>query len=379
MKRSFRKLFGGVLLFSLSMSLTSCEDIFGHWEKPTPVIVTPGTDKQGEVTSVTLDKTELALTIGGAAVQLTATVTPDNATDADVDWSSSDVSVATVDGSGLVTAVAMGTATITAKAGDKSASCTVTVTEVYTAKDYKEGSWDGTKVVFTKQTAASVTAVANSDADVTWSAGWYTVSGNVTITGKVTLGADTHLILQDGATLNCQKIDFSNSSGYTLYIYGQDKGDGKLNISCSTGGAMWDSNKGEIVIHGGEITAESTSSRGLVAKGIRVYGGKLTATSTVGDGIQFYNDNFEVYGGEVEGESTNNTSNAIYSNSNPLEVYGGKVKATGGASGIGFSCKLLSGTDGIKFYFSTDGTTWSSGTGYGIATTAPTNRYAKAE
>ena len=79
------------------------------------------------VTSVTLDKTELALTIGDEAVQLTATVKPDNATDADVDWSSSDVSVATVDGSGLVTAVADGTATITAKAGDKTAECKVTV------------------------------------------------------------------------------------------------------------------------------------------------------------------------------------------------------------------------------------------------------------
>ena len=89
----------------------------------------PVTVKAAEVavTGVTLDKTELALTIGDAAVQLTATVKPDNATDADVDWSSSDVSVATVDGSGLVTAVADGTATITAKAGDKTAECKVTV------------------------------------------------------------------------------------------------------------------------------------------------------------------------------------------------------------------------------------------------------------
>ena len=79
------------------------------------------------VTSVKLDKTELALTVGDAAVQLTATVVPENATDADVDWSSSDLSVATVDGSGLVTAVAEGTATITAKAGDKTATCKVTV------------------------------------------------------------------------------------------------------------------------------------------------------------------------------------------------------------------------------------------------------------
>ena len=79
------------------------------------------------VTDIKLDKTKLSLTVGDAAVQLTATVVPENATDADVDWSSSDLSVATVDGSGLVTAVAEGTATITAKAGDKTATCKVTV------------------------------------------------------------------------------------------------------------------------------------------------------------------------------------------------------------------------------------------------------------
>ena len=90
------------------------------------------------VASVTLDKTELALTIGDAAVQLTATVKPDNATDADVDWSSSDQSVATVDGSGLVTAVADGTATITAKAGGKTATCTVTVSKKAGSISYAE-------------------------------------------------------------------------------------------------------------------------------------------------------------------------------------------------------------------------------------------------
>ena len=80
------------------------------------------------VTSVALDKTELALTVGDAAVQLTATVAPDNATDKTVTWSSDKTSVATVDATGKVTAVAEGTATITAKAGDKTATCTVTVT-----------------------------------------------------------------------------------------------------------------------------------------------------------------------------------------------------------------------------------------------------------
>ena len=44
MKKYFGKLcVGGVLLLSLSMSLTSCEDILGHWEKPTPNPITPDT------------------------------------------------------------------------------------------------------------------------------------------------------------------------------------------------------------------------------------------------------------------------------------------------------------------------------------------------
>ena len=85
------------------------------------------------VTSVALDKTSLALTVGDAAVQLTATVAPDNASEKSVTWTSDKTSVATVDETGKVTAVAAGTATITAFANDesgKSATCTVTVTEV---------------------------------------------------------------------------------------------------------------------------------------------------------------------------------------------------------------------------------------------------------
>ena len=57
---------------------------------------------------------------------LTATVSPDNATDKTVAWTSADEKVATVE-NGVVTAVGNGTTTITAKAGDKTAVCTVTV------------------------------------------------------------------------------------------------------------------------------------------------------------------------------------------------------------------------------------------------------------
>ena len=81
------------------------------------------------VSGVTLNKTALSLTVGDTET-LTPTITPDNATNKNVTWSSDDTSVATVDASGLVTAVARGTAVITATAADgsgASASCTVTV------------------------------------------------------------------------------------------------------------------------------------------------------------------------------------------------------------------------------------------------------------
>ena len=77
------------------------------------------------VESVTLNKTQLTLDVGGEET-LTATVTPDNATDKTVTWSSDNTAVATVE-NGKITAVAAGTAMITATAGDKSATCTVTV------------------------------------------------------------------------------------------------------------------------------------------------------------------------------------------------------------------------------------------------------------
>ena len=70
----------------------------------------------------------LTLTEGDAPVNLTAEVVPQNTTDRDILWTTSDPTVATVSG-GKVTPVGVGTATITAAAGDKSATCTVTVEE----------------------------------------------------------------------------------------------------------------------------------------------------------------------------------------------------------------------------------------------------------
>ena len=261
----------------------------------------------------------------------------------------------------------------------------------YAANEFNLASWDGTKVVFTKYSTMSATAVANSDAAVTWS-GWYTVSGNVTINGDVTLGATTHLILQDGATLTINGQLDCNTNGKNLYIYGQKKGDGKLNVTNNSGDAIHSGIGYRIDIHGGEITAVSTNQRAIVTGILNVYSGKLTATSDGGNGIQF-SSSFDVYGGEVEGTSNATSSSRGITDGGygkTLTVYGGKVTATGdgksnfSAYGSGFGCYVMSGTSGIKFYFSADGTTWGDGTSYASATKVGTDdatkkRYAKAE
>ena len=82
------------------------------------------------VTGVSLNKTALTLDVGTSET-LTATVSPNNASNKDVTWSSSNSNVASVDAQGKVTAKKTGNATITVttKDGNKTASCNVTVKE----------------------------------------------------------------------------------------------------------------------------------------------------------------------------------------------------------------------------------------------------------
>lgn len=89
-----------------------------------PAVVTVEA-KTIKVTSVAVSPKTLNLEVGQTGT-LTATVTPDNATNKTVTWTTSNDKVATV-ANGVVTAVGKGTATITAAADGKTATCTVTV------------------------------------------------------------------------------------------------------------------------------------------------------------------------------------------------------------------------------------------------------------
>ncbi|MDR2868574.1 MAG: DUF2436 domain-containing protein [Bacteroidales bacterium] len=79
-----------------------------------------------DVEKVEVTPTTKSIEVGKTA-QLSATVTPSDAKNADITWSSSDATVATVDQNGRVSAVAVGATVITAEAGGKTGSCAVTV------------------------------------------------------------------------------------------------------------------------------------------------------------------------------------------------------------------------------------------------------------
>jgi uncharacterized protein YjdB len=130
----------GVAAGTATITVTTAD---GNKTAPAVITVIPVS-----VTSVTVAPATTSLFVGQKQ-QLTATISPSNATNQNVTWTSSDVSVVTVSASGLVTTVAAGTATITATTedGSKTASATITVnaTRTYTVYFYKPSDW-GTSI-----------------------------------------------------------------------------------------------------------------------------------------------------------------------------------------------------------------------------------------
>ena len=94
----------------------------------TPKPETPQTPVNVSVTGVTLSKNESTL-VEGKTENLTATITPANATNKRVTWSSNQTSIASVSSIGVVTAIKEGRATITAKTedGGRTAQCVINV------------------------------------------------------------------------------------------------------------------------------------------------------------------------------------------------------------------------------------------------------------
>ena len=162
------------------------------------------TIKRIEVESVSIDKTNIVMSIGGS-VTVNATVKPSDAEDKSITWSSSDNGVATVDSAGRIKGIKEGTATITAKA-----SSGVTDSVDVTVKKVASISIDKESETICVGCSTTVTAtVTNSTEKPTWKSSdtsVATVDQNGKVVGKKEGRANIIASLTNGASVTFRVI-----------------------------------------------------------------------------------------------------------------------------------------------------------------------------
>ncbi|MBQ1185695.1 MAG: Ig domain-containing protein, partial [Muribaculaceae bacterium] len=157
--------------------------------------------------SITLDKTEISLEATETATLL-VTVLPELATDKSVEWSSSNEAVAVVDENGVVTAVAVGEATITATTVDDSnlsASCKVSVVPTLAVSIELDQTEASVEEKSDLQLTATILPEHTTNKEVAWSSSDKWVA-SVDNTGLVTMYSAGEVIITatttDGTNLS---------------------------------------------------------------------------------------------------------------------------------------------------------------------------------
>ena len=266
----------------------------GEDDDPDPVIAGLSIEKFVPVTEVLLDQSALSLKKGDTAA-LNATVKPDNSTKRKVTWTSDNEAVASVN-DGKVTAISAGKATITAKAGDKTATCEVTVTDPSSTGDkptvvpvsgvtLNPNQAAATLAVGGKATFSAVVAPANAtDKKVTWATSDPKVaaiagpdgSGKITVTGKqagtatitATAGGKTATCTVTVVSLNKTKLTLGKGEKFTLKLNGTNKK------------ASWSASSKAVVVKNGKLTAKKTGKKAVTITA-KIDGVTLTCKVTV--------------------------------------------------------------------------------------------------
>ena len=224
------------------------------------------------VTGVSLDESSITLDVGGNQT-LTATVTPEDATNKKVRWSSDNEDVATVSEDGVVTAVAGGTAVITATTHDGlfTASCTVTVNAPATAPNIITDTLPDGKV----GEAYSQTLTANGTTPIKWS-----ISGGARPDG-LSLNADTGEIsgtptAEGTATFTVKATNSAGSNTKELSITITKAAPAEHTITVTTEGGGTASASSAKAVVGTEIRLTAKPDEGYRFKEWEVMSGNVT-------------------------------------------------------------------------------------------------------
>lgn len=241
----------------------------------------PTTTDKINVTGITLNKNSLTLDVGGN-YKLVASIKPNNATDKNVTWASSNSKVVTVK-NGEVKAVGAGSAVITASAGGKSVKCNVTVNKV------KDDTVAVTSITLNKNSltldvggSATLVATVNpenaTDKKVTWTSSNTSVvtvnNGEVKAVGA---GSAVITVSVGGKSVQCNvtvnkkitysyqwvKIESSSVGQYYLYIVSSEgeKVNGVVKVNYTNG----KSNEQNVSTSGLTLVKDTVSSVEIVS------------------------------------------------------------------------------------------------------------------
>ncbi len=233
------------------------------------------------VTEVAISQPAAELFVG-ETVQLSATVTPSDATDQSISWISTSIGIATVTKNGLVTAVAKGSATIRAVVGGKSASCVITVSNKPIA--VSSIKLNKTSLEMTKGESQTLVATVNpdnaTDKTVSWTSSESSVvsvdskgkvtaigNGNATITAKANGQEATCDVT---VTVPVESISL-NKTELTL-----NKGDRETLIATVKPN---DATHQTVTWNSSDLTVATVTTNGMV---IAMGGGKATITARIG-------------------------------------------------------------------------------------------------
>ena len=297
------------------------------------------TSKNGDVSKITLNKTNLSLIVGKSE-KLNATVIPSNAKNKTIIWTSGNPNIATVDKNGKVVAIKSGTVTITAKSNNgKIATCKVTVTSktVNVSKVTLNKTKLSLLVGKNEKLTATVTPTNATNKTITWTSSNSKIasvdkngkvvaikSGTVTITAKSNNGKiatctlvikNSDAISSDGTINNKyfnivagEKVSKATALANTKAInaavtYAHENGIKTIKLAKGTYVVANIVNKNDPILNTA-IQLKSNMNFNLNGSTIKMYPNSDAQYSIV---LIYKEKNVKVYNGTLEGDRKNHT------------------------------------------------------------------------
>ena len=173
-----------------------------------------------------------------------------------------------------------------------------------------------------------------TDETTAWTGGWYLAEGTVTISKKVTVTGDVHLILADGASVTTGNIEVADGNALTLYAQSAGPDQGSLQAQSDDpaaaigGSSQAPQSSGAITINGGTVTAITTGSGAAISgSSVTIQGGTVTAQSNgscdiYGTFSTGTNGSARIYADTISDTSAQSSWSCLWVQKDAATVYG---------------------------------------------------------